>query len=285
MDAISLHCARCDYDLRTLDPAGLCPECALPIGQSILAFADPLARDRGRIGRATIMLQVAMAVRLWIALWVLGYHLVNRNEIVYASITSQLLDLWPVDGVVSSAIWIFRPGGMWILVRALLVLDFALFCAGVAVLTRQLRSAQGTWTRWLPRITLAAAAASVLYIAGVRAALDSNSRTVLNWLGSNALVYCAAILPPTALAAWTARLLFLATRNARSSHRRTRVVTVAGVVFTVLAAIYNSQWIYERGTLARWGAFANVATFATVWWMWRQLGRLARVRSPALPIQ
>jgi hypothetical protein len=49
----TLHCARCDYDLRMLDPAGVCPECALPVAQSARAAAG-LAGPLG-LARATLL--------------------------------------------------------------------------------------------------------------------------------------------------------------------------------------------------------------------------------------
>src|SRR5207249_2398200 len=160
-------------------------------------------------------------------------HRIEHSDIVWSSITSQLLELWPVDGVVSSAIWIFRPGGKWIVVRALLVVDFALFCAGIAALTRRAKSPQRTWARWLRRMTLWSAAASIFYLAALRAALDQKAQIfVLDWLSSNTAIRCAMIIPPTALAAWTARLLFLAMRD--PDDRRFRVIATFGGVVTLL---------------------------------------------------
>ena len=135
MDVISLHCARCDYDLRTLNPAGLCPECALPIADTIDAAADPLAPDRRRIHRAANVLLASMAGRVIVGVFVLGYHLITRSDIVYASVASQLLNLWPVNSAAVCVVRWFGPINGWVFVRLAFFAYFVLTCAGLVMLT------------------------------------------------------------------------------------------------------------------------------------------------------
>jgi hypothetical protein len=279
MSAISLHCARCEYDLRTLNPAGLCPECALPIEQSLLASADPVGPDRPRIRLATTILLAAMSLRLAITLGILGYHRVEHSPIVFASILSQLLQLWPIDGASSSVVYFFRPNNYWILVRALLIAEFVLFCVGVAVITR--RSAAATdkpaWAGSLRRISRWSAAASLVCFIAVRAIIESRFTGYLSFPGYNALVQCALIVPPVALVAWTARLLLLFTRE-QDPRVFFRWVVAYGIMITAVAAVFDAGWILEHGEVARYGAVLNVAAFVTASLMWWELRRRTRPR-------
>jgi hypothetical protein len=276
--AVSLHCARCDYDLRMIDPAGACPECALPIADTLKAAAEPLAPDRRRIHRAVTVLLAAMAGRLIVGAYVLAYHSIVESDIVYPSIISQLLNLWPVDTASYCVLRLFRPINGWIFVRVSVFAYFALTCAGIALLTWRPAARDRSWAALLRPLALWSAVAGVAYILVLCAAMDHNWRRIYDPLGSNWIMLSMKSIPPAALAAWTVRLLI------RSGiPPSARKAAAAAVVVTALAGIYNCGWPYSRGGLARLGLAANVATFAGMCWMWWELRRRTRPPAATMP--
>ena len=96
-------CERCGYDLRTLDVAGVCPECALPIQETRNAAAEPLAADRRAIRRAALVLLIAFAARMAVLALVLLLRWVIDRNVVWPSVISQVLQPWPFDIAVSFA--------------------------------------------------------------------------------------------------------------------------------------------------------------------------------------
>jgi hypothetical protein len=283
MDALaaSLHCARCDYDLRTLDSAGVCPECALPIGDSVRAAAEPLAADRRMIRRAAGVLLAAMALRLAIMLFVIGYHLVQSTQVVVSSILAQLLDPWPVDTGMTCVLRMLSPSGIrpvWLPVQAAFALAFAGQCAGIALLTVRPRTAHAMPRRvaWLRHAARWSAAGSVVIGAAVRTALERDVRLMLNCMTYRPVIWSITVLPPAALIAWTAAWLFRADRT-----RGARWIGWSTIAATIAAAVYNERWLYERGALAWLGAAFNTAAFAGATWMWWALWRHSRPPLPA----
>src|SRR5215207_10130463 len=100
MDA-ALPCAGCEYDLRTLDPVGVCPECATPIAASIVAASDPLRGVRRRLRAAALVLVVASGTRLAFAVALAAYHLSRGNPRFTPYALSLVLNLWPLNEVLS----------------------------------------------------------------------------------------------------------------------------------------------------------------------------------------
>ena len=83
-----LRCCNCTYDLRGLEALGVCPECGVPVRQSILRNIDPEVHAMPQVDRPVI---VAAGVRwffcammvsflLWICSWVLGQLMIEWND-------------------------------------------------------------------------------------------------------------------------------------------------------------------------------------------------------------
>src|SRR4051794_28165912 len=130
MDAGALLCARCEYDLRTLDPAGACPECALPIAQSVFVAAEPMAPVRRALRRATGLLTFAAALHIAFALAFAGYiAATGRAEFVVSTLT-RTLNPWPIDVVVDSLDSMTRStAGFWL--GICMIVLFVLQCIGI----------------------------------------------------------------------------------------------------------------------------------------------------------
>lgn len=59
MQGTELACMRCGYELRGSDPSGACPECAVPVADSIRACSRLSARTRTLIGVSSMMSALA----------------------------------------------------------------------------------------------------------------------------------------------------------------------------------------------------------------------------------
>jgi len=215
-----------------------------------------------------------MAGRVIVGVFVLGYHLITRSDIVYASVASQLLNLWPVNSAAVCVVRWFGPINGWVFVRLAFFAYFVLTCAGLVMLTWKPAARDRGWPRLLRPLAFGSAAVGVAYTLVLCAAMDHNWRRVYDPLVSNWMVLCAYSIPPVALEAWTIRLL-IRTRISRTA----RIVAYIAVVVTAIAAVYNTDWPYSRGTIARLGLLANVTTFAGVCWLWWELRQ--RTRPPA----
>src|SRR3954447_22159504 len=79
MTDAALFCAGCEYDLRTLDSSGLCPECATPIAASIAAAADPLRAARPSLRSAATVLLAAATMQAGLAVTFCIYDAVHRK--------------------------------------------------------------------------------------------------------------------------------------------------------------------------------------------------------------
>src|SRR5690349_20921791 len=135
MSAANLLCARCEYDLRTLDPGGVCPECATPISASVAAAADPLRRVRGRLRWTAGVLLAAVGLRLTFAVTLAVYHIVQGRSRFLPYALSIVLDPWPVNEVMSTAYRLPRQSLEISLMMVWLILAFAVQCAGTWMLT------------------------------------------------------------------------------------------------------------------------------------------------------
>jgi hypothetical protein len=270
-----LHCARCDYDLRMLDPAGVCPECALPIQDSAKTAARPLGTGQRRIHLAAGVLLVVMAVRLLIAVVVASVRVSEGFLIV--SYVPQLVEPWPVDTAVTCALRVVHPHSPatgWIIIQALFAANFVLLCAGIVLVTARFSPRYPARAAWLRRTALWSAAASLLMYATIRIGIEHGVRHFW-WFERRPVVWFFTIVPPTALAGWTSWLL-LRVRTGRWAH----ALAWTAVVTTTTAASYY-EWRSPPRTPAVWvAAAASVISFATLSWMWFALWR--RTRPPGM---
>src|SRR5207248_6994486 len=100
-------CARCDYDLRLIDPAGVCPECALSIAESLKAAADPLgpARATLRAGATFALLALALRAAIVLVLVQIGLGAVRPLP----SFLTVVLEPWPVETATLAAYSVLFP--------------------------------------------------------------------------------------------------------------------------------------------------------------------------------
>ena len=114
-----LPCCNCQYNLRTLSPAALCPECAMPVAQSIARYR-PVLRDPRRAAWGALIL--ALYYLQWPLLW-------GVEQLLH-----RLYGMGPYPP------WINLPFALWfqtqpfLFIAGLLIFDFAigkrLFWAG-----------------------------------------------------------------------------------------------------------------------------------------------------------
>ena len=192
-------CERCGYDLRTLDVAGVCPECALPIQETRNAAAEPLAADRRAIRRAALVLLIAFAARMAVLALVLLLRWVIDRNVVWPSVISQVLQPWPFDITVSFAWRLFRPFAagdfMWIVVQAAFAAQFAVQCVGVALLTARPQS-RFTWPATLLRHAARWSAVLGILLGGaLRITVEAGRRTIFDLLLWEPSIWCIFVIP------------------------------------------------------------------------------------------
>ena len=97
MAEATLLCAQCDYDLRMLDPAGVCPECALPIEKSVAAAKAFGQRARRAWRRAALIMLGAQAARVVLLVAVLLWQRGSQDSWSFAEASLAMLNPWPLD--------------------------------------------------------------------------------------------------------------------------------------------------------------------------------------------
>jgi hypothetical protein len=116
MVAVPVYCSRCTYDLRGLSADSSCPECGLPIAQTLQHLIDPAAsrmprlRDPIGVGNALVWLVVCLACAMLLLMlqaalvWV-GYiqprqtgvlGMAAAHDLTLLSAIMALLGLWSV---------------------------------------------------------------------------------------------------------------------------------------------------------------------------------------------
>ena len=145
----TLHCAGCDYDLRMIDPAGVCPECALPIEKSIEQARNPLGKSLPRLRWGAIVLLCAAGIRwLFLVILVVWTYAENRHQSAEAFV--QLSSPWSLDELASSVIDLVYEGRTFIsFLIVLWLLSFIVHIAGILMITAR---GNGTRTRKLAAI-------------------------------------------------------------------------------------------------------------------------------------
>jgi len=268
----ALHCARCHYDLRMIDPAGLCPECGLPIEQSIAIARDPLRKARRQIHRAAIVLLAAMAIRLSFFLTVIVWQYQRSIPVRAWTGMLELSGPWPLEELGGE---IRRIGSQknWAILLLILfwAISFAAHCAGIWMITICHSGMKRDFIR------LAARWSAVGAIAWFTVLLYAPS-----FLGPPPLtsaVTLAEVAPPLLLIVWSARLLVALNRRAW-----TWAVALIAAVGTLAYAMFQMRWprwIYYTTPLSRlsipmaFGLGAIVGSVAMAW-LWLMLLTPAR---------
>ena len=153
MPEVTLRCARCEYDLRMIDPAGVCPECALPIETS-RTFAREVANTTAYWWRpgARILLASWVARIVFTIVVVIWQAMTGRRSILYSRF--GLLNPWPIDELVPMVDRIFQSG-FALFVRFLLAWWMAIEvaqCVGLWMFTEPMpRRDEWQWPRWTAR--------------------------------------------------------------------------------------------------------------------------------------
>jgi hypothetical protein len=268
MDAAILLCARCEYDLRTLDPAGVCPECATPISVSVVAAEDPLRAVRRPLRRAALVMMVAVGLRVTFAIALTVYHLTQGRPSFIPYALSAALDPWPVNEVLGTVYQIPRSSMAISVLMWWIVLAFVAQCVGTWLLTSRrvaLSSTPGT-LRWAARWSMA-------IIVAMGATVTSRyTRDLIGLLPYFISSGGAFIGPPLLLALWT-MILRAAVRRA-IDRSRGLVVGWLAILSTLSASILRFVRD-EPYTFVSWtSAAASGGAFLLLGWLWFDLWRV-----------
>ena len=264
----TLRCARCEYDLRMLDCSGLCPECALPIADSIAAARRPLPLDRAVMRRATAVLLASVALRVLVTVAVMGRDVAQGRARRIPAAAGEILSPWPVDEATNVLTSLFRPGssqGLSAFVLVLVwvyILAFALEVLGVWLLTTRPRLGRsGAWVRRFARIAPVASIALFAWLVLLR-----------SWaMPPQVEIFVAEFLPPVAVAVWTTYLV----KHARGSVWCRRYGGPAAVVAaTVCGAFTIRPRLFADSGWLRCAAAVTAVSALSI--MWYDLFRVAR---------
>jgi len=94
---LTIRCYRCGYNLKGIDPAGVCPECAAPIWPSLRPYLDPsdermvLLAHPGRTGAALVIVSTGMLLSALVLWWpylhALGRQMKNSGALLLVDAT------------------------------------------------------------------------------------------------------------------------------------------------------------------------------------------------------
>jgi hypothetical protein len=277
MNAPALLCAHCDYDLRTLDRAGVCPECAMPIAKSVAAAAEPLHGVRRPLRLAATVLLAAMALRLAFAVGLVIFH-VRRGSSpdVFAFVMSLVLTPWPLDELLSLVANMSRTPVTIRVLSSVMVLSFAALCAGVWLITRPWAGLVG-WpllrhaTRWAV-IGIVAIGVMLLW---------PPTDSLLGFLRYALFTAGGVIGPALLIAAWTGRVWWRTFRIARRP--RSAVLAWSAILATGVASVVH---FVRPGMNPKAWLAAAVSGLALLLlsWMWLDLWRLTARRAEPAPV-
>ena len=276
MDGDVLLCARCDYDLRTLDPAGVCPECATPIAESVEAAADPLRVARRRLRPAAIALVAGSVLRIALALAVAMYHISLGSVDFISYATAILLNPWPLEEFLSVFSEIRRTNLLMAFLLSWFALSLLVECIGIWLLTRDMRPAVDLrLLRLATRWTIALALTLGLML------LWPTTRSMVGFLSYVPFTIGAVIGPPLLIAIWSGCVWWRVSKRTPLDSGWPSIV----ICFSVLAALMNRarSWMGSNGLLA---AVVSAAAFLLLSKLWFDLLRLTRTGpAPAAPRQ
>ena len=274
----TLLCTRCAYDLRTLDPSGVCPECATPIADSLAAAADPLRNVRGPLRIAASVLLIAVALRVGFAVPWGFYH--RRNPAFIAWAIGTAMNPWPLPELIDLLFWFGRADGLLALLILWFALSFTVQCAGVWLITGRVEPAgmsgllRGTirWVTLLPVVLW-----TVVPLLGLRPYLGLLAYAMT----SDALMHAPAV----AIALWTS-LLWSRTRRLRGRPRSVALPVSATLITAAAVVVYLNQ--PTRVSPEAWlGAALNIIALLLLAWMWLalwQIGAAPRCEVKEAPV-
>ncbi len=280
----SLLCARCEYDLRTLDVGGVCPECATPIAASVAAAADPLHAVRRQLRRACTVLLVAVVIRLTLACALVTLYVSTGRAQHMARGLAIVLSPWPFIDVLD-IVWRLQRSDLLIAVlSAWFAMAFVAQCVGVWLITAPVAPAGSSAVlrhaaRWTAVVTVVWGALVVSRV----------MRGPFKFLAYGLSTEGASIGPPLAIALWTG-LLWWRTRAACGRSRSGVLVWTAIVLAALSSATAGSEpaldWM--PSWLAASVAAAALLLLAVLWFdLWRLSARQRpwAARSPrAVPL-
>jgi hypothetical protein len=276
MDAAVLLCARCEYDLRTLDPGGVCPECATPISVSVVAAADPLRAVRRPIRRAALVMMVAVGLRVIFAIALTVFHLEQGRPRFIPYALTAALDPWPINEVLGTIYQIPRSSLAISVLMWWIVLAFSIQCVGTWLIT-----SRGVALSSTPRTLRWAARWSMALIVSMGAIVTWRyTRDLIGLLPYFISSIGAFIGPPLLLALWT-MVLRAAVLRAIDRPRGLAVGWIA--ILSTLAASILRFVRDELYTFVSWtSAAASGTAFLLLGWLWFDLWRLT-ARHPTQP--
>lgn len=228
-------CARCGYDLRTLQSDATCPECAFPIAESLRAPIRGLSSLPG----------VQRALKCWViaALLCAGTAL----------LVWLFLRFW--FPLLTTNPWLLNPPigrGLW---TGLILLDYLgglLRIASVLMLLRAIRSARtnvvvlGCYVL-LALIALDTLAVVLIFLGRLRVL----SPVILDAHYSLYVIFAPLILWLCALIAWI-RLANAILADALASLKRAARVASAAIAILLLSSL----------------VYAVISAFSPIWWLW-----------------